>query len=115
MTRTLTALTTAATLAVAAVAVPTTASAQFRHGGFGFHHGFAHPGFGFRHHGFGTGAVIGGLAAGALVGSALAAPYYYGGYGDYAYDPYAYGGCTLRRERVWNGWHWVIRHVRVCY
>src|SRR5262249_44830731 len=121
MTRTLTALTTAATLAVAAVAAPTTASAQFRHGGFGVaHHGFGfHRGFGFRHHGFGAGAVIGGLAAGALVGSALAAPAWgYPAYGTYAYDPdyYAYGdACTLRRERVWNGWHWVIRHVRVCY
>jgi hypothetical protein len=52
------------------------------------------------------------LAAGALIGSALAAPYY----GAYAYEP-AYGGagCVLRRERIWNGWTWVIRRVEVCY
>src|SRR5262249_28092816 len=38
-------------------------------GGWGWHRGWGWRG----------GAVVGGLAAGALVGSALAAPYYYGG------------------------------------
>jgi hypothetical protein len=52
---------------------------------------------------WGPGAVIGGLAAGAIVGSALAAPYY--GYPG----PYGYGGCW---RRVWGyyGWQW----ARVC-
>jgi hypothetical protein len=58
------------------------------------------------------------LAAGAIIGGALASPYYYGGYygGPYGYygGPYAYyggyGDCW--RERVWGpyGWRW----HRVC-
>jgi hypothetical protein len=51
---------------------------------------------------WGPGAVIGGLAAGAIVGSAIAAPPYYGP------GPY-YGGCW---RRVWGQWGW--RWVRVC-
>lgn len=47
------------------------------HGGWG-------RGWGYRGYGWGPAAVVGGLAAGAVVGSALAAPGYYGpgpGYG----------------------------------
>ena len=66
MTRTLTALATAATVAAAAITMPTTADARGGRIGFG---------------------ILGGLAAGAIVGGALAAPYYYGG-GPY----YGYGG-----------------------
>jgi hypothetical protein len=106
MTRTLTALAAAATIALASVVTPTTASAQWRHG---WHGGGWHGGW--RHHGWGPGAVIGGLAAGALIGSALAAPYY----GAYAYEPYVGAPCVLRRERIWNGWRWIIRRVEVCY
>ena len=62
--------------------------------------------------------VIGGLAAGAIIGGAAAAPrygyyggpaYYDGGY--YAASP----ACGVRRERVWDGYGWVVRRVRVCY
>jgi hypothetical protein len=61
--------------------------------------------------------VIGGLAAGAIVGSAFAGPRYYGGgpsyYGGGPY--YAYGGgCYVHRERVWDGFGWRTRRVRVC-
>lgn len=45
----------------------------------------------------------------------MAGPYYYGGGPYYAAGPYAaYGGCGWRRERVWVGYGWVIRRVRVC-
>jgi hypothetical protein len=64
MNKTLTALAVATTFAVAAVATPTTADARW---------------WGWR-----GGAFVGGLAAGALIGSAYARPYY--GYGSY------YGG-----------------------
>lgn len=37
--------------------------------------------------GWGGGAFVGGLAAGALIGGALAAPYYYGPPGPYYYGP----------------------------
>jgi predicted lipid-binding transport protein (Tim44 family) len=61
MRKTLTALAAAATFATAAVATPTTADARW---------------WGWR-----GGALIGGLAAGAIIGgaySAYASPYYYG-------------------------------------
>src|SRR5437764_9445908 len=64
MKRTVTALVAATTLAVAAVATPNTADA--RRGWWG-------PG------------LIGGLAAGAIIGSALARPYYGYPYGYYSY------------------------------
>ena len=71
MTKTLTALATAATLTVAAVASPTTAEA--RRGWWG-------P------------AILGGFAAAALAG-AFARPYYGGYYGGYGgYGGYGYGG-----------------------
>jgi hypothetical protein len=68
MRKSLTALAAATTLAVAAVATPTTADARW---------GWWGPAFG-------------GFAAGAIIGSALARPYYaypYYGYG-YGYGPY---------------------------
>ncbi len=46
---------------------------------------------------------------------------YYGGYGGpyYAAAPYPYygggGGCYWQRQRVWDGWGYQIRRVRVCY
>jgi hypothetical protein len=75
--------------AVAAVlAVSSPAFAQRYHGWHGGHGG--HWG---HHGGWGWGgAAIGGFAAGALLGSALAAPgYYYGGPGYY-YPPDVYEG-----------------------
>jgi hypothetical protein len=88
MRKTLTALATAATVAVAAVATPGTAEA---------HWGWRGPAF------------FGGLAAGALIAGAFAPHYYYGG-------PYYYGGYPAYSyscwRRAWNGWRWV--HYRVC-
>src|SRR5579871_107153 len=79
----------AATLATALVAatvpsLPTTAHAFGFHGGWGGFHGGG--GWGGFHRGWGWGGVGLGLATGALVGAALAAPYYDYGYGPYAYD-----------------------------
>src|SRR5271170_3427518 len=63
-------------------------------------------GYGWRHGGWGWRgpAVVGGLAAGAIIGGALAAPYYAGG--PYYGGPGPYGGCW---RRVWGyyGWQWV--------
>jgi hypothetical protein len=97
MTKTMTALAAAATMAVAAVAVPQ--SAQARWGGHW-------------HGGWGGGAVLGGLAAGAIIGGALAGPYYYGGGPYYGYygGPYAYGHCWNERVATPYGWRW----HRVC-
>ena len=59
-----------------------------------------------RHHGWGwgPGAVIGGLAAGALLGGAYA--YNYGPYYGYGPGYYGYDSCM---RRVWGpyGPHWV--------
>jgi hypothetical protein len=98
MRKVLTALAVAASLAVATVA--TSAPALAWRGGWG---------------GWGWGGPALGFAAGALVGSALAAPYYggygygypYGGgyYGYAAPYPYYGGGCAWRN--VWNGYTWV--------
>ncbi len=93
MKKSLMTLAAAAAIAVAAVAVPS--EAQARRGWWG------------------PGAVIGGLAAGALVAGAAGAygPYGYSGGPAYAYGP----GCYIRRERVWDGWAWRWHRVRVCY
>lgn len=70
-------------------------------------------------HGHIAGAVIGGLAAGALLGAAAAnGPYYYGG-GPYYYGPGPYAAyygpdCYWTRHRVWTGYGWGWRRVRVC-
>lgn len=98
MTKTLTALATAATIAIAAVASPPQAEARGGRIAAG---------------------IIGGLAAGAIIGSVAAnGPYY--GYGPgYYYGPgpaYAYGpGCGWRRERFWDGYGWRVRRIQVCY
>ena len=68
MRKTLTAFAAAGTLAVAAVATPTTADARW-----------------------GWGPALGGLAVGAIIGSALARPAY-GYYGSYGYPAYSYYG-----------------------
>jgi hypothetical protein len=45
------------------------------------------------------------LAAGAILGVALAAP-----------RPYYYGPrCYIRRECFWDGWAWHVRRVEDCY
>src|SRR5262249_37531154 len=70
MRKTLTAVATAATIAVATLSAPTTAEARW---------GWWGP-------------ALGGFALGAIVGGALASPYYYGGYYPaYSYyPPYGY-------------------------
>ena len=96
-TRTLTALAAAATLAIAAVASPQPAEA--------------------RHGGAVAAGIIGGLALGAIVGSAAAHGPYYGYYGPVYYygpGPVYYGACYWTRERIWDGWGWRSRRVRVC-
>jgi hypothetical protein len=103
MRKVLTALAVAGSLAVATVA--TSAPALAWRGGWGGWHGG----------GWGWGGPALGFAAGALVGSALATPYYAGGYGYpygggyYGYAaPYPYyGGPTCAWRSVWNGYTWV--------
>lgn len=95
MKKMLTALVAAATIVGAAMA--TSAPAEARWGG-GWHGGWRGGGWGWG---------LGGFAAGAIVGSALAAPYYYGGY-PYGYygAPYPYYGPPCVWRRVWNGYVW---------
>ncbi|MFQ3459852.1 hypothetical protein PMN64_42010, partial [Bradyrhizobium sp. UFLA01-814] len=83
MRKTMIALAVGATVVVGSVASSTSADARWRHG-------------------FPVAPVVGGLAAGALIGAALAAPkpYYY----SYAYEPVDFGPyCRVRRERFWDG------------
>ncbi len=58
--------------------------------------------------------LLGGFAVGALVGSAAAQPRYYAPY--YAPAPVYVPAprCWLERERVWDGYGYVIQRVRVC-
>jgi hypothetical protein len=92
MKKILTATAAAITLALATVAVPQQAEA--RHGR--------------------NAAIIGGIAAGALLGAAAAngyyAPYYYGPGPAYYYGP----SCYWTSQRYWNGYRWHWRRVRVC-
>lgn len=99
MKKTLMALAAAATIGIAAVAAPTDANARWRD------HGWGAPV---------AAGVIGGLAAGALIGSAIGGPYY-AGYPNGAYACGRGSGCFVQRERFWDGWGWRIRHVPVCY
>ena len=69
MRKSLTALAAAGTIAITAVATPTTADARW---------GWWGP-------------ALGGLAVGAIIGSALARPAY-GYYGSYGYPAYSYYG-----------------------
>ncbi|MFA6265779.1 MAG: hypothetical protein WC670_08715 [Pseudolabrys sp.] len=76
-----------------------------------------------RCHGCGVAAgVVGGLAAGAIIGSAIAGPRYYDAPpAYYAPQPY-YGGpayveepvCHTERRRFWDGYGWRSRRVEVC-
>jgi hypothetical protein len=99
MRKILTAIAVAATLAVAGIAAPQPAQARCV--------------------GCAVGAgVIGGLALGAIIGSAAAnnGPYYNGGPGYY-YGPRPYyyrPHCWWEHDRYWNGWRWRWHRVRVC-
>jgi len=96
MKKTLTAIAAALILTVASVAAPQQADARSRHG-----HGHGHGGSS-------AGALIGGLAFGALLGAASANNGYY-------YAPRrAYSDCYWATERYWNGWRWRHQRVRVC-
>ena len=76
------------TVVAAALAVSAPAFAQHHHGGHWGHHG-----------GWGWGsAAIGGFAAGALLGSALAAPGYYYDDPGYYYAPDVYAGSDANAE-----------------
>jgi len=90
-TRILTAVAAAATLGLASVATPQPAEAHGSGGAI-------------------AAGIIGGLAAGALIGAAAHGPYY----GPANYGPGYYGGCYWTRQRVWDGWGWRVRPVRVC-
>jgi hypothetical protein len=95
MRKTMIALAVGATVVVGSVASSTPADARWRHG-------------------LPVAPVVGGLAAGALIGAALAAPrpYYY----SYAYEPVDFGPyCRVRRESFWDGWRWRVRRVEDCY
>ena len=95
MKKTLATLALGATVSIGAVASPTTADARW-------------------HHGFPVAPIVGGLAAGAILGAALAAPRPY--YDAYAYEPVYFGPrCYVRRERFWDGWRWHVHRVEDCY
>jgi hypothetical protein len=87
MRKTLIALAGAATIAISALAVPTQAEAR---------------------NGWVAGAVVGGLALGALAAGAYG-PYY--GPGPYYYAPRR---CWWERQRVWTGYGWGWSRVQVC-
>ena len=100
----------------AGITVPTTADARGGHwGGSGGHWHGGGLGWG----GFGVGVGTG-LLLGAATYPAWGGYYGYGpGYGyyggPYAYD-YGYGGCTIRRRWVLDGYgNRVLRRYRVCY
>lgn len=61
-----------------------------------------------------TAGVLGGLAAGAIIGSAIAPrPYYYGPPPVVVYEDVP--ACRLMRERVWvEGYGYRTRRVEVC-
>jgi hypothetical protein len=85
----LTILAGAALLAASTLSSPAEARGFGFHGGFGHVGGWGHGGWGhggWGHGGWGWGGVGLGLATGALVGAALAAPYY-----DHYDYPYSYG------------------------
>jgi hypothetical protein len=52
--------------------------------------------------------IIGGLAAGAILGAAASGPYYYGPGPYYAAAPVYYGPapCYWSHQRFWDGWRW---------
>ena len=96
MRKTLVTLAVGTTIAIGAVASSTPADARW-------------------HHGFPIAPVIGGLAAGAILGAALAAPRPYYSYAYYPEPVYFGPRCYVRSVRIWNGWGWHVRRVEDCY
>ena len=98
MSKTLTALAAAGTLTFATLAAPQPAEARGGRIAAGIIGGIA------------AGAIIGGLASNAYGGYG-----YYGGPRYYAPAPVYYGRhCWWQRDRVWDGYGWRLRRVRVC-
>jgi hypothetical protein len=60
------------------------------------------------------GAVIGGLAAGAIIGGAIANSRHYGGYGYYAPETVYEPACGWTTERFWDGYGWRVRRYSTC-
>ena len=74
--------------------------------------------------GYVAAGIIGGLAAGAIIGGAYPyypgyvgypAPVYYPGPGYYPAPTYPPPGCVIRQRPVTNGYGWSMRKIRVCY
>ena len=64
--------------------------------------------------------VAAGIIGGAIVGGAIASSPYYGpgyygpGYYHPGYYESGYGGpCYWRRQRLWDGYGWQVRSIRV--
>jgi hypothetical protein len=95
ISKTLTALAAVTTLTVATLAAPQQAEARGGRVAAG---------------------IIGGLAAGAIIGGIASNGYgYYGQAYAYGPGPVYYGPrCWWQRDRVWDGYGWRIRRVRVC-
>ena len=96
MRKTLIAVAAAATIAVATVATPTTADA--RRGWWG--------------------PAIGAFAVGAIIGSAFARPYYYGGYYpsySYGYASYGYGYPSYGYAPAYSGYAYAPRPYYSCW
>ena len=97
MRKALTAIALAATFALASVAAPQPAKADDG--------------------GAIAAGIIGGLALGAIVGSAASGPHYYDYDRGYYYRPRHYyyrPHCWWEHDRYWNGWRWRWHRVRVC-
>lgn len=64
-----------------------------------------------------TAQVIGGMSANEILGGSYpyyghyAAPAYYGGPALIGPPP----GCVIRQQRVWTGYRWSWRKLRVCH
>ena len=82
--------------------------------------------YGHHHRGSGVAPLLGGLAAGAIIGGAIAssrpayayppgyyAPGYAPGYGPAPVE-YDEPVCTLQRQQYWDGFNWRYRNVQVC-
>ena len=98
MRKALTAIALAAAFALASVAAPQPALAHDDGGAI-------------------AAGIIGGLALGAIVGSAASGPHYYDYDRGYYYRPRHYyyrPHCWWEHDRYWNGWRWRWHRVRVC-
>lgn len=65
--------------------------------------------------------IIGGMSAAAVMGAPYDSGYGYGVYPGAA-APVYYGpplgpppGCVIRQQRVWDGYRWYWRKLRICH